>query len=170
MKEIEDFDNLLKKIGKNIAYCRNKTLIKITKINKVGRFGEEKEDEDYVRCTQKMLADKLGVSERTIIRIEKGEIKNLTLETLLNISKILNKNICEFLDGTSYFPYNISSKNEDMLQSLKDSDLKNLIEKIIYNVYQDNRIKNEYFKKSIQIEKLNDEEILLLIKTISKFL
>lgn len=168
MKKIENYNILLKEIGRNIAKHRTQKKIIVKETNKVGRFGKiEKEVEKAY--TQKMLADDLEISERTLIRIENGEVPNLTLETLLNISNILNVNLCNFLEGTSYFTANISSETERELQSIKNPALKNLIEKIIHNLYCDSCIHNDLFKQGLKKE-LDYNEKILLIKTIANLL
>lgn len=169
MKTDENSNTILKIIGKNIAKYRRKKTYIVKEKSKVGRFDEEDTREVEKKYTQKMLADKLGTSERTVKRIENGETKKLDIETLLNISDILEINFCYLLEDTHYFTYKAPSQNEMKLQGIENYDLRNLIEKIIHNLYCYSHKHNSWGKINVPKE-LSDNEKILLIKTFAKFL
>ena len=76
MAKIEDADvrNVLKQFGKNVQTIRTKKNI-----------------------TVKQLAEKTGISEKYLLKIEKGEAIGVSTMHLLNIAEGLAVNVCDLV-------------------------------------------------------------------------
>ena len=90
-------------------------------------FGERlKELRTNFNCSQKELAEKTGLTLRTIQRIENNEVKP-SLYSLKVIGEVLKTDLSEFVKTSETKPYefNVNLKITDMNQFL--SDLKALV-------------------------------------------
>ena len=90
-------------------------------------FGERlKELRTNLNCSQKELAEKTGLTLRTIQRIENNEVKP-SLYSLRVIGEVLKTDLSEFVKTSETKPYefNVNLKITDMNQFL--SDLKVLV-------------------------------------------
>ena len=90
-------------------------------------FGERlKELRVSLNCSQKELAEKTGLTLRTIQRIENNEVKP-SLYSLKVIGEALKTDVSEFIKKSDTKPYefNLSFKITDMNQFL--NDLKTLV-------------------------------------------
>jgi transcriptional regulator with XRE-family HTH domain len=85
-------------------------------------FGERlKELRTNLNCSQKELAEKTGLTLRTIQRIENNEVKP-SLYSLKVISEVLKTDLSEFVKTSETKPYefNVNLKITDMNQFLND--------------------------------------------------
>ena len=85
-------------------------------------FGERlKELRTNFNCTQKELAEKTGLTLRTIQRIENNEVKP-SLYSLKVIGEVLKTDLSEFVKTSDTKPYefNVNLKITDMNQFLND--------------------------------------------------
>ena len=90
-------------------------------------FGERlKELRTNFNCSQKELAEKTGLTLRTIQRIENNEVKP-SLYSLKVIGEVLKTDLSEFVKTSETKPYefNVNLKITDMNQFL--TDLKTLV-------------------------------------------
>ena len=90
-------------------------------------FGERlKELRTNLNCSQKELAEKTGLTLRTIQRIENNEVKP-SLYSLKVIGEVLKTDLSEFVKTSETKPYefNVNLKITDMNQFL--NDLKTLV-------------------------------------------
>ena len=90
-------------------------------------FGERlKELRTNFNCSQKELAEKTGLTLRTIQRIENNEVKP-SLYSLKVIGEVLKTDLSEFIKPSNTKPYefNLTLKITDMNQFL--NDLKTLV-------------------------------------------
>ena len=90
-------------------------------------FGERlKELRTNFNCSQKELAEKTGLTLRTIQRIENNEVKP-SLYSLKVIGEVLKTDLSEFVKTSETKPYefNVNLKITDMNQFL--NDLKTLV-------------------------------------------
>ena len=90
-------------------------------------FGERlKELRTNLNCSQKELAEKTGLTLRTIQRIENNEVKP-SLYSLKVIGEVLKTDLSEFVKTSETKPYefNLTLKITDMNQFL--NDLKTLV-------------------------------------------
>jgi len=90
-------------------------------------FGERlKELRTNLNCSQKELAEKTGLTLRTIQRIENNEVKP-SLYSLKVIGEVLKTDLSEFVKTSEAKPYefNLNLKITDMNQFL--NDLKTLV-------------------------------------------
>jgi transcriptional regulator with XRE-family HTH domain len=85
-------------------------------------FGERlKELRTNLNCSQKELAEKTGLTLRTIQRIENNEVKP-SLYSLKVIGEVLKTDLSEFVKTSETKPYefNVNLKITDMNQFLND--------------------------------------------------
>ena len=85
-------------------------------------FGERlKELRTNLNCSQKELAEKTGLTLRTIQRIENNEVKP-SLYSLKFIGEVLKTDLSEFVKTSETKPYefNVNLKITDMNQFLND--------------------------------------------------
>ena len=85
-------------------------------------FGERlKELRTNFNCSQKELAEKTGLTLRTIQRIENNEVKQ-SLYSLKVIGEVLKTDLSEFVKTSETKPYefNVNLKITDMNQFLND--------------------------------------------------
>ena len=85
-------------------------------------FGERlKELRTSLNCSQKELAEKTGLTLRTIQRIENNEVKP-SLHSLKVIGEVLKTDLSEFVKTSETKPYefNVNLKITDMNQFLND--------------------------------------------------
>jgi transcriptional regulator with XRE-family HTH domain len=85
-------------------------------------FGERlKELRTNLNCSQKELAEKTGLTLRTIQRIENNEVKP-SLHSLKVIGEVLKTDLSEFVKTSETKPYefNVNLKITDMNQFLND--------------------------------------------------
>jgi len=85
-------------------------------------FGERlKELRTNFNCSQKELAEKTGLTLRTIQRIENNEVKP-SLHSLKVIGEVLKTDLSEFVKTSETKPYefNVNLKITDMNQFLND--------------------------------------------------
>ncbi len=85
-------------------------------------FGERlKELRTNLNCSQKELAEKTGLTLRTIQRIENNEVKP-SLYSLKVIGEALNTDLSDFIKTSEAKPYefNVNLKITDMNQFLND--------------------------------------------------
>ena len=85
-------------------------------------FGERlKELRTNLNCSQKELAEKTGLTLRTIQRIENNEVKP-SLYSLRVIGEVLKTDLSEFVKTSETKPYefNVNLKITDMNQFLND--------------------------------------------------
>lgn len=55
-----------------------------------------------LNLTQKQLAEKVGISQSTMVRIEKNEIDSIRLGTLKKVAKVLNSSVEELFFTQSH--------------------------------------------------------------------
>jgi transcriptional regulator with XRE-family HTH domain len=85
-------------------------------------FGERlKELRTNFNCSQKELAEKTGLTLRTIQRIENNEVKP-SLYSLKVIGEVLKTDLSEFVktSETKHYKFNVNLKITDMNQFLND--------------------------------------------------
>ena len=85
-------------------------------------FGERlKELRTNLNCSQKELAEKTGLTLRTIQRIENNEVKP-SLYSLKVIGEVLKTDLSEFVktSETKHYEFNVNLKITDMNQFLND--------------------------------------------------
>jgi transcriptional regulator with XRE-family HTH domain len=85
-------------------------------------FGERlKELRTNFNCSQKELAEKTGLTLRTIQRIENNEVKP-SLYSLKVIGEVLKTDLSEFVktSETKHYEFNVNLKITDMNQFLND--------------------------------------------------
>ena len=90
------------------------------------------------RLTQALLAEKVGVQQSDLCRMENGEYK-VALDTLFRILGVFGMNIGDFFQHSDDFPASVMNIDQnhqllDMFQRLDESSRKEVLEYIQYKL------------------------------------